>query len=93
MVGKSKWIDNKGEDFDNLDDFQKQDWLDERVGPNGAPLVLNSVVNEINGWKATQVWGFSLVNGERRYTRRVVIGKIDGSETLKVRLLYDWAGK
>lgn len=90
LIGKSRWIDNKGEIWDELDSFLKEEWLDERVGPNGEPIVQNSVVNNTNGWKATQLWGFALINGERRYTRRVVISKLDGSETLKVRLLYDW---
>jgi hypothetical protein len=73
-----------------LDDFFKEGWLDERVGPNGEPHVLSYVKNAANGWTATQVWGFSELNGLRYYTRRVIVAK--GSEALKVRLFYDFQG-
>lgn len=89
LVAKSRWLPNSGAEWDALDDFLKQDWLEEKVGPNGECFVQNSAVNESVGWFATQIWGFALINGVRYYTRRVVISKKDLSETLKVRLVYE----
>ncbi|KAJ5823517.1 hypothetical protein N7447_005857 [Penicillium robsamsonii] len=44
------------------------------------------VVNEENKWTAEQVWGFEIVDGERRHTRRIVVSK-DGKVALG-RLVY-----
>lgn len=93
LSGKSRWIDDKGAEWDALDAFLKEEWLDERVGPNGENVIQNHVVNQKSGWEASQIWGFSLINGARYYTRRVIVSKLDGSEVLKVRLIYDWQGK
>ncbi|KFY71285.1 hypothetical protein V499_08503 [Pseudogymnoascus sp. VKM F-103] len=90
LTGQTKWLDNKGADWDALDSFQKEGWLDERVGPNGEPHILTTAVSKTNGWTAIQVWGFTELNGVRYYTRKVVITK--GSEVLKVRIFYDFAG-
>ncbi|OBT50335.1 hypothetical protein VE04_08932 [Pseudogymnoascus sp. 24MN13] len=90
LTGQTKWLDNKGADWDALDSFQKEGWLDERVGPNGEPHILTTAVSKSNGWTAIQVWGFTELNGVRYYTRKVVITK--GSEVLKVRIFYDFAG-
>ena len=72
------------------DDFLKLEWLDgeaEKAGANGEYLV-ESFVEAKAGWTGRQIWGFSTVNGERRYTRRVVITK--GSEVRKIRMVYNW---
>ncbi|ELR07356.1 hypothetical protein VC83_07031 [Pseudogymnoascus destructans] len=90
LTSQTKWLDNKGADWDALDSFQKEGWLDERVGPNGEPHVVTTAVNKSNGWTATQVWGFTELNGVRYYTRKVVITK--GSEVLKIRIFYDFVG-
>lgn len=90
LVGRNKWLDNKGAEWDALDDFQKDGWLDEKVGPNGEPHILSTATSAANGWTAIQLWGFTEVNGLRYYTRKVVITK--GSEVLKVKLYYDFQG-
>lgn len=38
-------------------------------------------------WTASQVWGFQVVDGERRYARNVVVAK--GKERVELRLVYD----
>lgn len=49
------------------------------------------VVNvDAAGWIAEQDWGFEEVNGERRYTRRVVVWK--GEEFQRARIVYDYQG-
>ncbi|KAK1142531.1 hypothetical protein N8T08_007505 [Aspergillus melleus] len=53
----------------------------------GEGLWLQSFVNNLNnGWTAEQIWGFENVNGERYYTRRVVVSK-DGKSEL-ARFVY-----
>ncbi|CAL5874555.1 uncharacterized protein PFLUO_LOCUS8851 [Penicillium psychrofluorescens] len=44
------------------------------------------VVNEEYKWTAEQIWGFEIVNGERRHTRRVAVAK-EGQVEL-ARLVY-----
>ncbi|KAH0841336.1 hypothetical protein FOPE_06517 [Fonsecaea pedrosoi] len=44
-----------------------------------------------DGWQAEQNWGFEEINGERRYTRRVLVWK--GSEFRRARLVYDYKGQ
>ncbi|KAJ5086755.1 hypothetical protein NUU61_008062 [Penicillium alfredii] len=54
---------------------------------DGDGLWMQSFVrNEESGWTAEQIWGFELVEGERRYTRRVAVTK-DGQVEL-ARLVY-----
>lgn len=65
---------HKGEDTKFLDNQHVQSWA-RSIG---------------NGWTAEQVWGFEDINGERRYTRRVVVRK--GDKVQRVRLVYDYKG-
>jgi len=93
LLSRNRWLDDKDAEWDALDAFLKEGWLDERVGPSGEHVIQNYVINEKAGWGAAQIWGFSLIDGARYYTRRVIVSKVDGSEVLKVRLIYDWQGK
>lgn len=47
-----------------------------------------SVENE--GWTSTQVWGFTTVEGSRKYVRRSLVKKGDASKVVQV--VYDWVG-
>jgi hypothetical protein len=72
------------------DPYQKDGWLEgeeETGGPAGESHVESDVVADA-GWTANQIWGFAEINGERRYTRRVVVKK--GDEVLKIRLVYEY---
>ncbi len=40
------------------------------------------------GWIAEQVWGFEMVNGERKYTRRVVVW--NNGKVVRTRYVYDY---
>ncbi|KAJ5769940.1 uncharacterized protein N7511_001991 [Penicillium nucicola] len=58
-------------------------------GEDGEGVFLQSFVrNDEAGWTAEQVWGFELVEGERRHTRRVVVTK-DGKVEM-ARLVYSF---
>ncbi|KAJ9482405.1 hypothetical protein VN97_g11022 [Penicillium thymicola] len=57
------------------------------LAEEGEGAFLQSFVkNESAGWTAEQVWGFEIVDGERRHTRRVVVVK-DG-KVASARLVY-----
>ncbi|KAJ5295985.1 hypothetical protein PENANT_c001G01202 [Penicillium antarcticum] len=56
-------------------------------GETGEGAFVQSFVrNDKAGWCAEQVWGFEVVEGERRHTRRVVVSK-DGKLEM-ARLVY-----
>ncbi|OQE96101.1 hypothetical protein PENNAL_c0001G03285 [Penicillium nalgiovense] len=57
------------------------------LAEEGEGVFLQSFVkNTESGWTAEQVWGFEIVDGERRHTRRVVVVK-DG-KVASARLVY-----
>ncbi|KAJ5168158.1 uncharacterized protein N7482_003752 [Penicillium canariense] len=49
------------------------------------------VVNDEKGWTAEQIWGFELVDGQRRHTRRVAVTK-EGQVEL-ARLVYKFEAR
>ncbi|KAI1809435.1 hypothetical protein GGS20DRAFT_571977 [Poronia punctata] len=59
------------------------DWIAEEKNH-----VFNHVRSVADGWTATQVWGFQIVGGERRYVRNVVVAK--GDESQKFKMVYDF---
>lgn len=78
--GKSSWVS-----LDDVDDeFLKKGWLVEGDGK----FIKSHVESEDNGWVAVQIWGFELINGERRYARHIVVTKKD--ERVQIRLVYDY---
>ncbi|KAL1411851.1 hypothetical protein Q8F55_002823 [Vanrija albida] len=75
-----------------VDEFLLEDWEEgeeEQVGPNKECFVYNTSTSTKNGWLATQVWGFTYVEGERRYVRRIVVTK--GAERAAMVQVWDWA--
>jgi len=92
VTGHTKWVDLAT--FEE-DPYLKEGWLDgeeeKSAGPNGEKFIQSFVVNEARGWDGDQVWGFADINGERRYTRRVIVTK--GKEVMKIRMIYDFRGR
>ncbi|KPM40563.1 hypothetical protein AK830_g5996 [Neonectria ditissima] len=81
VKGLTRWVS-----LDEIeDDFLKQGWL---VEGDGKTLIFNYVESDNNGWNATQVWGFQVIEGERRYCRRVLAKK--GGKTATVLFVYDF---
>jgi hypothetical protein len=89
VQGKSRFLD-----LDEVeDDFLKAGWdadATEPGGPDGKKHVLSHAENldPSGGWTAIQIWGFQVVDGERRYVRNVVVQKDD--QRAEFRLVYDW---
>ena len=86
VKGRSRWVRLADVDDDN---FLKTGFED--VGDADAEHVqaeAESVGG--NGWTADQIWGFEVVEGERRYVRHVVVRK--GEDWKLARLVYDYKG-
>ncbi|KAL1984108.1 hypothetical protein VTN96DRAFT_9608 [Rasamsonia emersonii] len=59
----------------------------------GEGLWLQSFVRNVDsGWTAEQIWGFEIVNGERRYTRRIAVADKNGNYQLG-RMVYSFQGR
>jgi hypothetical protein len=86
--GQSRWI--AAEEI--KDPFlAKGPWLEgdeEKAGPNGETHMLSYVESLDNGWTATQIWGFKIINGERKYVRNILIAK--GDKRVELVMVYDY---
>jgi len=90
LTGKTRFLSLSHPEL--TDSFLKDGWLEDAAeGEEGERHVESFVVNSEKGWSAVQIWGFAVIEGARRYVRRVVVTK--GSEVMKTRLVYDWQGK
>lgn len=88
MSGTSRFVATVA---DIEDAYLAANWLEgaeEATGPKGELFIESYVKNLDSGWEATQIWGFQTINGERRYTRNVIVTK--GSEREEVKLVYDY---
>jgi hypothetical protein len=48
-------------------------WLEEPAGKGNENYLQGFLVNEKGGWTAEQVWGFTLVDGERSHARKTFV--------------------
>jgi hypothetical protein len=86
--GRSTWLATAA---DAEDEFLAAGWLEgdeEKTGPAGEAHVRSYVESLDSDWTATQVWGFKLIEGVRKYCRNVVIAK--GEERVELQLVYDF---
>ena len=82
VKGKTKWVT-----LDEVEDeYLKTGWIVDPAA--GAEFLRSHVENEEKGWTAIQIWGFQLIDGERRYCRNILVTK--GKERVTVRLVYDY---
>lgn len=82
VKGRTQWIASWAE----IDDaFLKSNWAE---AGEADEMIFGYVESLDKGWTATQVWGFQMVNGERRHARNVVVAK--GSERAEIRMIYDF---
>lgn len=86
VKGKSRYVALEAIDGD---EWLKEDWDESCVGKAG--VVEGFVEGVKDGWTAHQVWGFAVVEGQRRHVRRIV-AKREGWKDERVRMVYDWKG-
>ncbi|RDA91377.1 hypothetical protein CP533_6888 [Ophiocordyceps camponoti-saundersi (nom. inval.)] len=83
VEGRSHWI--------TLDEVQDPYLAGGWIFDGDDKTLLRAIaVNKTAGWTATQVWGFQMVDDERRYCRNVVIEK--GEQRVNFRIVYDYVG-
>jgi hypothetical protein len=81
VTGKTRWVS-----LDEVDDEHlKKGW---EIEGEGKAFILSQVDSKDNGWIARQIWGFQIIEGERRYCRNIVVTK--GEERVTARLVYDY---
>lgn len=85
--GKSRYT--RLENVEDPDGYLREGW--ERACVEGE-VVEGYVESVTDGWTARQVWGFAVVEGERRHVRRVLARK-KGWKDQRIRLVYDWKGR
>ncbi|KAF9229134.1 hypothetical protein BS17DRAFT_771080 [Gyrodon lividus] len=90
VIGKSRRIAVK----EVTDEFLKRDWTRDTID-DGVVLAVawsNPKKNKLT-WRAEQTWGFSVVNGERRYVRHTTFTSSDKQDgPIYARLVYDYIG-
>ncbi|KAH8652037.1 hypothetical protein BX600DRAFT_516126 [Xylariales sp. PMI_506] len=84
MHCRSQWVGPR----DIEEQCIRDGWLVEGE-EDGKPLILTHLVHEKAGWEATQIWGFQMVNEERRFCASMLASK--GNEREYVRVVYDYA--
>lgn len=83
--------ENEGKGFLEEDaKFLAEGWLPETLE---GEVVESYVDNDGAQWTGWQIWGFSLVNGERWLTRRFCIRKKNKDEVVRTRMVYEWMGE
>lgn len=86
VTGRTRYV--KLEEVE--DEYLKQGW-DEASLSAANREVLQSFVDSVGktpNWTVEQIWGFEVVDGQKRHTRRVIAKR--GKEEHKIRLVYDW---
>lgn len=79
-----------GHDGKPLDPSLTRDLLQEG-DPSEDNILYDLIVHQTRGWVMEQLWGFGIINDERRLMRKMVISK--GDETAYITAWYDWTGK
>lgn len=87
MISLSTATGHDGKPFDPL---LIQDFVNE--GESGEEnLLYDLIIHQTNGWVMEQIWGFGMVNNERRLIRTLGIKK--GDKVAYTRAIYDWMGE
>jgi len=87
LLGKSRRLKMK----DITDPFLKNDWLPDTVEHGVIESFVESDTPKSNNvWTVNQVWGFELVEGDRKYARHLKFSS--PQEDLELRLIYDYGG-
>lgn len=68
------------------DEYLKSGWSQDTIEGEVVEVYAESVTDT---WSATQIWGFAVVDGQRRHVRKILAQK-PGSADLRIRMVYDW---
>ncbi|KAK4939165.1 hypothetical protein LTR66_015030 [Elasticomyces elasticus] len=79
-----------GNDGKPLDPLLTRNFLQEGES-GGDNNLFDLVVHQTKGWVMEQIWGFGIVNDERRLIKKMVIRK--GDDVAHATAFYDWKGR
>lgn len=65
--------------------FQKEGWEQECIDGEVIEAYNESMTDS---WNSVIIYGFAVIDGQRRHVRRVVSRK--GKQVEKIRMVYDW---
>jgi hypothetical protein len=88
ISGRSRWVSVEEGRKTGVVGEGEGEWIE---GDSEGKLIHAEGKKE-GEWEASHLWGFEIVEGERRHTRRVRISNNKGEE-LRVRMVYDFVGE
>jgi len=88
VAGRSQWVSVEEGRQTGVVDEGEGDWIE----GDGDGKLIHAEGKKEGEWEASHLWGFEIVDGERRHTRRVKISNNKGEE-LRVRMVYDFVGE
>ncbi|KAK3720904.1 hypothetical protein LTR37_003567 [Vermiconidia calcicola] len=68
------------------DPYLREGWTEECANGDVVEGVAESVTDS---WSARQVWGFAMIDGQRRHVRKIHATR-PGWKDLRIRMVYDW---
>ncbi|EAT79134.1 hypothetical protein HBH56_074700 [Parastagonospora nodorum] len=86
VAGRSRWVSVEEGEKSEVVGAGGGGWIE---GDSSGKLVEAQGKKESGQWEAHHLWGFEIVDGERRHTRRVYVKNNEGEE-LRVRMVYDF---
>ncbi|KAF1922419.1 uncharacterized protein M421DRAFT_10571 [Didymella exigua CBS 183.55] len=89
VEGRSRWVSVEEGRKSGIVGQAEGEWIE---GDSEGRLIQAEGKKQDGEWEAAHLWGFEVVDGERRHTRRVLIKNNKGEE-LRVRMVYDYVGE
>jgi len=89
IEGRSRWVSVDEGQKSGIVTQGEEEWIE---GDSEGKLVQAEGKKPDGEWQAAHLWGFEMVDGERRHTRRVQVKNTKGEE-LRVRMVYDYIGE
>lgn len=89
IKGRSRWVSIDEGRESKIVAPEDGKWIE---GDSEGKLIQAEGMKADGKWQAAHLWGFEIVGGERRHTRRVHV-KNDEGEELRVRMVYDYVGE
>ncbi|EOA83701.1 hypothetical protein ACJQWK_01020 [Exserohilum turcicum] len=90
VVARSRWISTDDARATGVVSPADEAWLESGADAEGR-LIYGEARKE-GKWEASHLWGFELINGQRRHVRRVRARSAKGQE-LRVRMVYDFVSE
>jgi hypothetical protein len=88
VSGRSRWVSVAEARETGVVSEGEGEWIE----GDSEGMLIHAEGRKEGEWEASHLWGFEVVEGERRHTRRVRVSNSKGEE-LRVRMVYDFVGE